>query len=217
MEPKFKIGDRVKVKACGSVADGMTGTVLESDPMPYIRFDVKSDDLHDCNGLCEDGYGYAINQSELTKIRCKKQKTTETTGITISVSELKRIHDVACGEWKLKIKSMVTPFQDEVFVSNEQIDEMLKAATTRQMPIVEDVFKEYVKKQKPEFFNFGSEYTLDLTSNRKPIYIRHGLANYGYDGREIGFSSDYTTILVDTDGNETELTSGHYLKFKIKK
>jgi hypothetical protein len=43
------------------------------------------------------------------------------------------------------------------------------------------------------------------------------LANDGYEGREIGFSSDYTTILVDEEGNETELTSSHYLKFKIKK
>jgi ribosomal protein L21E len=300
MEPKFKIGDRVKVKAHGSVADGMTGTVLESDRMPYIRFDVKSDGLHNCNGLCEDGYGYAINQSKLTKIRSKKQETTETmkakfkvgqtvivskkpidksgkphwvksmdctkgkvgvvsnvfeglsgwyvnitgdnfhggysyhqdwlklvrfdsdtttetTGITIPVSELKRIHDVACGEWKLKIQSMVTPFQDEVFVSNERIEEMLKAATSTQKPVVEDVFKTYVRESKPEFFNFGSEYTLNLTSIRKPIYIRHGLANDGYEGREIGFSSDYTTILVDEKGNETELISSHYLKFKIKK
>ena len=300
MEPKFKIGDRVKVKAHGSVADGMTGTVLESDRMPFIRFDVKSDELHGCNGLCEDGYGYAIDQCKLTKIRSKKQKTTETmkakfkvgqtvivskkpidksgkphwvggmdctkgkvgvvsnvfegesgwyvnitgdnfyggysyhqdwlklvrfdsdtttetTGITIPVSELKRIHDVACSAWKLKIRSMVTPFQDEVFVSNDQIDEMLKAATSTQKPVVEDVFKTYVRESKPEFFNFGPEHTLDLTGSLKPIYIRHGLANHGYEGREIGFSSNYTTILVDEEGKETELISSHYLKFKIKK
>lgn len=295
MEPKFKVGDRVKVKAHGCTTDGMTGTVLESDSMPYIRFDVKSDGLHNCNGLCEDGYGYAVKQSKLTKIRSKKQKTTETTktmeakfkvgdrviiesipncttsgpgwvvsmdqyigktgtiesvldskyhgfhcykivefstysfredwltpigelsGVTIPVGELKRIYDVACGPWQKKIESMVSPFKETVFVSEEKIEEMLKASTSTQKPVVEDVFNEYVKKSKPEFFNFGSEHTLDLTSSSKPIYIRNGLANYGYEGREIGLSGNYTPILVDKEGNETELTSSHYLKFKIKK
>jgi hypothetical protein len=50
-----------------------------------------------------------------------------------------------------------------------------------------------------------------------PMYIRYGLANDGYEGKEIGLSDEYTPILVDKDGNETELTPSHYLKFKNKK
>jgi hypothetical protein len=139
-------------------------------------------------------------------------------GLNIPVSELKRIYDVACRRWQNKIQDMVKPFQETVFVSEEKIEEMLKAATVIQLPIVKDVFKAYSIESKPKFFDFCEEHTLNLqTGDGNPMYIRHRLANYGYEDKEIGLSDDYTPILVDKDGNETELTSSHYLKFKIKK
>jgi hypothetical protein len=139
-------------------------------------------------------------------------------GLNIPVSELKRIYDVACGPWKQKIQSMVGPFQESVFVSEEEIEDMLKAATSTQRPIVEDVFKIYLRKSKPKFFDFGLEHTIDLqTIKGNPMYIRYGLAKNGYEKKEIGLSDDYTPILVDEEGNETELTSTHYLKFKTRK
>jgi hypothetical protein len=139
-------------------------------------------------------------------------------GLNIPVSELKRIYDVACGPWRQKIQSMVGPFQESVFVSEEEIEDMLKAATSTQRPIVEDVFKIYLRESKREFFDFSEEHTLDLhTVMGNPMYIRYGLANDGYEGREIGLSDEYTPILVDKDGNEIELTPSHYLKFKTKK
>jgi hypothetical protein len=222
MKAKFKVGQTVIVSKnpeyknekpnwaegmdCTKGKVGVVSNVFEGSGGWYVN--ITGDNFHG---------GYSYHQDWLKLVGFDSDTTTETTGITIPVSELKRIHDVACRDWKLKIRSMVTPFQDEVFVSNEQIEEMLEAATSTQKPVVEDVFKTYVRESKPEFFNFGSEYTLNLTGSLKPIYIRHGLANYGYEGREIGLSGDYTPILVDEEGNETELISSHYLKFKIKK
>jgi hypothetical protein len=222
MGAKFKVGQTVIVSKkpidksgkpswvggmdCTKGKVGVVYNVFLGDGGWYVN--ITGDNFHS---------GYSYHQDWLKLVRFDSDTTTETTGITIPVSELKRIHDVACSAWKLKIQSMVSPFQDEVFVSNEQIEEMLKAATSTQKPVVEDVFKTYVRESKPEFFNFGSEHTLDLTGSVKPIYIRYGLANDGYEGREIGFSNNYTTILVDEEGNETELISSHYLKFKIKK
>jgi len=161
---------------------------------------------------------YSYHEDWLTLVGYECDTMTAKSGGNITVSELKRIYDVACGPWKQKIQSMVGPFQDEVFVSAEKIEEMLKAATSTQRPIVEDVFKTYLRESKREFFDFSEEHTLDLhTVMGNPMYIRYGLANDGYEGKEIGLSDEYTPILVDKDGNETELTPSHYLKFKTKK
>jgi len=161
---------------------------------------------------------YSYHEDWLTLVGYECDTMTAKSGGNITVSELKRIYDVACGPWKQKIQSMVVPFQDEVFVSADKIEEMLKAATSTQRPIVEDVFKTYLRESKREFFDFSQEHTLDLqTIIGNPMYIRYGLANDGYEGKEIGLSDEYTPILVDEDGNETELTSRHYLKFKTKK
>jgi hypothetical protein len=167
----------------------------------------------------DDFFGrYSYHEDWLTLVGYECETMTPASGSTIPVSELKRIYDVACGPWKQKIQSMVGPFQDEVFVSAEKIEEMLKAATSTQRPIVEDVFKTYLRESKREFFDFSEEHTLDLqTVMGNPMYIRYGLANDGYEGKEIGLSDEYTPILVDKDGNETELTPSHYLKFKNKK
>jgi len=222
MEAKFKVGQTVIVSInpedknerphwaegmdCTKGKVGVVSNVFEGSGGWYVN--ITGDNFHG---------GYSYHQDWLTLIGFDCDTTTETTGITIPVSELKRIHDVACSDWKFKIQSMVTPFQDEVFVSNERIEEMLKAATTRQKPVVEDVFKEYVKTRNAELFDFTQEFDISTFRAGKPIYIRYLLATTGNELREIGFSNEFTPVLVDKDGNETELTDKHYLKFKIKK
>jgi hypothetical protein len=223
MKSKFKVGQTVIVSEkpidksgqphwvssmdCTKGKVGVVSNVFEGSGGWYVK--ITGDNFHG---------GYSYHQDWLTLVGYECDTKRETSGITIPVSELKRIYDVACNHWQDKIQSMVVPFQDEVFVSAGKIEEMLKAATSTQRPIVEDVFKTYLRESKPKFFDFGEEHTLDLqTVMGNPMYIRHGLANDGYEDKEIGLSDEYTPILVDKDGNETELTPSHYLKFKTKK
>lgn len=72
-EKKFKVGDRVKTtceRYCGNIKKGEVGTVVGeiSDAGSYpIKFDRRVDG-HDCNGLCEDGYGWYTNPMYLEAI-----------------------------------------------------------------------------------------------------------------------------------------------------
>ena len=158
-----------------------------------------------------------VKEKSLTKI--KKSKTTKTmeaqepTTTTISVSDLKKIHDVACDSWKIKIEAMVKPFEDTVTLTKEQIGKMFDAANDSQAKILEQVFGE-------RFTNvlFGYEHTITTSVYRGTMHIREMYATSGNRQRELGFNEMYTPVIV-IDGKETELKTGQhgaYLKFKIK-
>lgn len=61
---------------------------------------------------------------------------------TIKKSELKKIHDVACTDWKSKIEKYAqkNPFEDELTFSEKQIQEMINASNTEQLKVVKAVF-----------------------------------------------------------------------------
>ena len=68
---------------------------------------------------------------------------TEMKTYKVTIDQLKQIHDVACGTWKTKIKSLITdPFADHVELSQQQVDEMFKAALNGQRPVLVSVFGE---------------------------------------------------------------------------
>ena len=70
------------------------------------------------------------------------QNTKMKTYLT-KTSDLKKIHDVACSEWKSKIKALITdPFADYIVLSQTQVDEMFKAALNGQRPVLVEVFGE---------------------------------------------------------------------------
>lgn len=60
----------------------------------------------------------------------------------ITRKDLEKIHNVACQNWKSKIKKYAeaNPFSDEIEFTKEQIQEMLTASTEEQLPIVKEVF-----------------------------------------------------------------------------
>jgi len=113
-------------------------------------------------------------------------------GIYVAVSELRKIYDVACSGWKRKISKLVPDaFAENVFISEEQIREMQKAANRKQL------------------------------TNGNPFIIHMSLATTSeMVQREIGFLRDRNTpILCNKEtGEEMILTPGvHYLKFKLAK
>lgn len=58
------------------------------------------------------------------------------------LEELKKIHDVACSTWQGKITALANrnPFGDSVELTQHEIDEMFKAADSKQKIVLEEVF-----------------------------------------------------------------------------
>lgn len=63
MEILFKIGDRV-INTCGE--EGIV--VCKDEGFIGIRFDIKKSIRHECEGHCEDGYGWYEYPQDLTKL-----------------------------------------------------------------------------------------------------------------------------------------------------
>ena len=132
---------------------------------------------------------------------------------TISVSDLKKIHDVACSTWKFKIEKMVKPFEDTVTLTEQQIGEMFDAANDSQAKILEQIFGERFSNS---LFDFGDEHMITISIQEGPMHIREAFATEGNSHEEIGFNETYTPVIV-IDGKEIELETGRngaYIKFK---
>ena len=61
----------------------------------------------------------------------------------IKKSELEKIHNIACNDWKKKIIDYTkrNPFGDEIEFTEKEIKEMLSASTADQLPTVKEVFE----------------------------------------------------------------------------
>lgn len=61
---------------------------------------------------------------------------------TITRKDLKKIHDIACKDWKAKIEKFGArnPFGGTIDFSAEEIKEMINASTKEQLPIVKEIF-----------------------------------------------------------------------------
>jgi len=77
---EFKEWDRVVIESIPPSLKGNKGTIASSKIdmfMGSIFYAVKLDDYvdyaHDCNGLCENGYGYWIHNKYLTIITNKEE------------------------------------------------------------------------------------------------------------------------------------------------
>jgi len=80
--PKFKAGDRVAVISVtgrGKYEIGDTGTVLEENDIPRIRFD-RNIGGHNCGGLCESGHGWAVYEDRLTLVEATRSGAINLSG-----------------------------------------------------------------------------------------------------------------------------------------
>ena len=61
--------------------------------------------------------------------------------VTIKRKELQKIHDIACDGWKQRITNIASgqPFGD-IKLSQAEVDEMFKAATPIQLPVLGNIF-----------------------------------------------------------------------------
>lgn len=62
--------------------------------------------------------------------------------LTITRTELKKIFDVACETWQPRIEKYAqrNPFGDTIDFSEKEINEMIKACTAEQLPLVKRIF-----------------------------------------------------------------------------
>ncbi|MEI6882772.1 MAG: hypothetical protein WCK82_15740, partial [Bacteroidota bacterium] len=69
------------------------------------------------------------------------EEKLETT-VKIERKQLQVIYDIACSDWKVKIEGIAQgqPFGDEIELTESQVDEMFKAATATQLPVLVDIF-----------------------------------------------------------------------------
>lgn len=84
---KFKVGDRVKFRSGAKVdgidLEGLTGTLcdLTRGSIYGIKFDLNLSEEygqgHDCNGYCEQGFGWYVNEEYLI---LNKKTTMKTLG-----------------------------------------------------------------------------------------------------------------------------------------
>lgn len=216
----FQVGDRVTLKAdltsrqaqklddtrCGwhdvmKDFQGVSGTVTDVTERGNCRinFDAGSISLWFCPAWLE---------------------SASDDGLVVPVSDLEKIHAIACSTWKTKIEAMVpSVFAKTVFVPGEMIQTMIKASNEAQRPVVEEVFQEYLSKTgtRRQYYNFGVEHTMCLNAD-KPMFIRCGLATCTQtQHQEIGFSNLMVPILVDGDTGEETVLDGdrHFLKFQL--
>lgn len=61
---------------------------------------------------------------------------------TITREDLKAIHNIACVNWKTKLEGYANrnPFQDEIELSQSEIDEMIKASDEAQVKVLKKFF-----------------------------------------------------------------------------
>ena len=62
----------------------------------------------------------------------------------ITRENLKKIHDVACPTWKIKLEEYATrnPFGDEIELTSEEVNEMFNASDAKQKSILNSYLKE---------------------------------------------------------------------------
>lgn len=187
----FKKGDRVVYNplyadtAPSESAIGAKATIVEVDNL-LVQFD---EHVRGHRGHTDsgipEGRGWYVNSTDISKVRGRKKKVDAVQGAKEALDEL---------------------FSRLASLPEDEVQELFGRVNAKQ---AED---------KQGYFNFESEYVIDGEVSRKPMHIRLGLANDGFEGKEIGFNSGFTPIICKGYGDdfeEIELTSSHYIRFKV--
>jgi hypothetical protein len=143
-----------------------------------------------------EGKNYFMFKESILQELYKQQNLTEQkseTMVTIKREQLQEIHDIACSTWKEKITDIAKeqPFGD-IRLADGTVDEMFKAATSTQLPILEKIFG---KQEEP--INFS--HILSMVEIRKQgnLYYKSLYLPSGYNW-EIVKDSDGVDCLVPT-------------------
>lgn len=160
------------------------------------------------------------------------EPSTEINGDNFYISSegMKRIYDIACSDWKIKLRDQFTPFDSRHLITRKFAEEMLSSATQGQKITVESVLSESGYELNHDvFFHFGDAHEINVGEdfNESPLYIRRLHAtDQTMKDKEIGFSPNFIATVVisgvkhvidpeDFD-DPTAPNHGCYITFKIK-
>jgi hypothetical protein len=126
------------------------------------------------------------------------------TMVTIKRKELQKIHDIACDGWKQRIANIASgqPFGD-IKLSQAEVDEMFKAATPKQLPVLENIFG---KQQEELDFRVALDVKVDglslfgglETSHTEAFIVLPNPINKG-DKNKFYLNPNYNWELVDDE------------------
>lgn len=118
-------------------------------------------DVNTYYGINKDGFRFSCNYEYIDRfdtilsleewdeiVNGTQIKTEEVmTKYTITRIQLKEIHEVACDSWKSKIQTYTlrNPFGNTFEFTQAEVNEMFKAATTNQKPVLEGIFGKQTK------------------------------------------------------------------------
>jgi hypothetical protein len=209
---KFKKGDRVIVSSIHCHSEGAEkATVIALRDCDYVvEFDKpglgwSDEDYNTNNGwyVSEEGLSYPDGKY-----------------ITVSKSEMRKIYDIACDDWKKKIEDLFdNVWSESVELREEFCKLMIKSSTHSQKPIVEKVlFDSGYKSDSKGYMNFGESYSISTSSVNDGLFVRYGIANEGFENMEVGLQQGCTIELYDKDGECFSLTaqSQRDVYFRIK-
>jgi len=117
-----------------------------------------------------------IKTTTKTKPIMSKQK------LTVSITEVLEIHKIACTTWKETIAKYLTRVDSDqnITFTQEEVDAMFKAATSSQLPKLEDIFGAQHK-----------EPTLEDMADGNPLFAMPGEFIEGAAMIEVRISSEY--------------------------
>ena len=107
----------------------------------YLIFDDNDVWFVDC--VTNKKVRYTLSQLEgILKGETLKQNNMKTN--SISRTDLGNIYDIACNTWKTKLEKLAlrNPFSDTIELTQSEVDEMFKAATSDQRPVLVNIFGE---------------------------------------------------------------------------
>jgi len=116
----------------------------------------------------ENGY-YWCNTSSISNLNIPTQsvkkflKQIKEVTYAVTRDQLKEIYDIACADWQEKIneitKNALGNFNDEGTISEELVNQMRKAATTTQRPVIDRIFPMPKKKIVKEIIRWANVYS----------------------------------------------------------
>ena len=141
--PQFKVGDRVIIKK-GSDGYGTYGwrgefqNIIQTQGYLTVSRVTNREGGWQVIAFKESGYN-----ADSLWLTLYTENKTEMKTYKRTIAQLKQIHDIACDAWKSKIKALITdPFADYIELSQQQVDEMFKAASEKQRTVLVGVFGE---------------------------------------------------------------------------
>lgn len=137
---KFKVGDYVKIPKTKSIESRLhdSGVVAEAKAknQDYLIVTIVNDDYYVLDLKLTESGDYFLEED------LEFYSASHLGMITVSKINLGKIHAVACGSWQAKIIDYANrnPFSVIVELAEFEVDEMFKAATTDQLPVLEEIF-----------------------------------------------------------------------------